>query len=64
MRWAGHVAHMSERGGANKISLWKYNGKRTSERPRRTWENNTKMDLHEIGWEGVDWINLDQDRDQ
>jgi hypothetical protein len=39
-------------------------GKRPLERPRRRWENNTRMDLREIGWGGVDWIDLAQDRDQ
>jgi hypothetical protein len=28
------------------------------------WENNTKMDLKEIVFEGLEWINLDHDRDQ
>jgi hypothetical protein len=31
---------------------------------RRRWEDNIKMDLREIGWEGVDWLHLAQDRDQ
>jgi hypothetical protein len=33
-------------------------------RPRRRWEDNSRMDLRKIGWEGVDWIHLAQDRDQ
>jgi hypothetical protein len=33
-------------------------------RPRRRWENNIRMDLGEIGWGDMDWIDLDQDRDQ
>jgi hypothetical protein len=33
-------------------------------RPRRRWENNIKMDLREIGWDGIDWIDLAEDRDQ
>jgi hypothetical protein len=33
-------------------------------RPRHRWEDIIKMDLREIGWEGVDWIHLAQDRDQ
>jgi hypothetical protein len=28
------------------------------------WEDNIKMDLREIGWGGMDWIHLAQDRDQ
>ena len=31
-------------------------------RPRRGWEDNIKMDLHEMGCGGMDWIELDQDR--
>ena len=33
-------------------------------RPRRRWENNIKMDLHEVGSRGMDWIELAQDRDR
>jgi hypothetical protein len=33
-------------------------------RPRRRWVDYIKMDLREIGWDGVDWIELAQDRDQ
>jgi hypothetical protein len=32
--------------------------------PRNRWEDNIRMDLREIGWEGVKWICLAQDRDQ
>jgi len=32
--------------------------------PRRIWEDNIRMDLGEIGWEGVDWIHLAHDNDQ
>jgi hypothetical protein len=30
----------------------------------RRWEDNIKMDLQEVGWGGMDWINLAQDRDR
>jgi len=33
-------------------------------RPRRGWEDNTKMDLQEMGCGGVNWIDLYQDRDR
>ena len=33
-------------------------------RPRRKWEDNIKMDLHEVGCGGMDWIELAQDRDR
>jgi hypothetical protein len=39
-------------------------GKRPLGRPRRRWVNNIKMDLSEIGWDGMEWIDLTQDRDQ
>jgi hypothetical protein len=49
---------------AYKILLGKPEGKRSLGRPNRTWEDNIRMDLREIGYEGVEWINLAQDRDQ
>jgi hypothetical protein len=42
----------------------KLEGKRPLGRPRRRWVDNIKMDLVEIGWGGLDWICLAQDRDQ
>jgi hypothetical protein len=39
-------------------------GRRPLGRPRRRWGDNIKMDLREIGWGGMDWINLAQDRDR
>jgi hypothetical protein len=39
-------------------------GNRPLERPRRRWEDNIRMDLGEIGWGGIGWIDLAQDRDQ
>jgi len=39
-------------------------GKRPLGRPRRRWEANIKMDFQEVGYEGMDWIELAQDRDR
>jgi hypothetical protein len=39
-------------------------GKRPLRRPRRRWVDNIKMNLREIGWGGMGWIDLTQDRDQ
>jgi hypothetical protein len=39
-------------------------GNRPLGRPRHSWEDNTKMELQEIGCEGMDWIELAQDRDR
>jgi hypothetical protein len=38
--------------------------KRPLGRPRRSWVYNIKMDLREIGWDGMDWIDLAKDRDR
>jgi len=38
-------------------------GKRPLGRPRRRWEDNNEMDLQEVEWGGMDWIELAQDRD-
>jgi hypothetical protein len=42
----------------------KSEGKRPLGRPRREWVHNIKMDLREIGWGVIDWIDVTQDRDQ
>jgi hypothetical protein len=39
-------------------------GRRPLGRPRRRWLDNIKMDLSDIEWGGMDWIDLAQDRDQ
>jgi hypothetical protein len=39
-------------------------GKSPLTRLRRTWLDSIKIDLREIGWDGMDWIDLAQDRDQ
>jgi hypothetical protein len=64
MRWAGHVARMGEKRNAKRILVGRPEGKRQLERSRRRWVNHIKMDLREIGWEGVDWIDMAQDRNQ
>jgi hypothetical protein len=62
MRWAGHVAHMGEGRNVYRVLVGKPEGKRPLKRPRRRWEDGIKMDLREIGWGGVEWIHLAQDR--
>jgi hypothetical protein len=49
---------------ANRILVGKPEGKRPLGRPRRRWVDNIKMYLGEIGWDGREWIELAQDRDQ
>jgi hypothetical protein len=64
MRWAGHVALMGEKRNESRLLVGKPEGKRPLGRPRRRWVENIKIDLLEIGWGGVDWIGLAQDRDK
>jgi hypothetical protein len=43
---------------AYKILVEKTEGKRPIGRPRRRWEDNIRMNVREIGWEGMDWMRL------
>ena len=63
-RWAGHVARLWERRGVNRVLVGKHEGKRPLERPRRSSEDNIKMDLQVVGCWGLDWIELVEDRDR
>jgi hypothetical protein len=64
MRWAGHVARMGETRHEYRILVGKPEGKRPLGRPRCRWVGNFKLELRDIGWDGTDWIDLAQDRDQ
>jgi hypothetical protein len=64
MRWAGHVARMRAKRNPYRILVGKPVGKRPLGRPSRRWVDNIKIDLGEIGWDGMDWIDLAQDRDK
>ena len=63
MKWAGHVAHMGEGRGVDRVLVGKPEGKRPLGKPRRRWEDNIKIDLREVGGCG-DWMELAQDRDK
>jgi hypothetical protein len=39
-------------------------GRRPLERPKHRWEDNIKMDIQEVGWGGMDWTDMAQDRDR
>jgi hypothetical protein len=64
MELAGLVARMGKMRNAYKMLVRKPEERRPFERPRRRWENNIRIDLSVIGWGGVDWMHLAQDRDQ
>jgi hypothetical protein len=55
---------MGEVRGAYNILVGRPEGRRPLGRPRCRWEDNIKVDLREIGFGGVDWIHLAQDRDR
>jgi hypothetical protein len=63
MRWVGHVARMGEGRNVFRVLVVKPEGKGPLERPRCRWKDGIKMDLREIGWEGLEWIHLAEDRD-
>jgi hypothetical protein len=54
----------STKRNAYRILAGKPEGKRPLGRPRRRWVDNIKMDLREIGWDEVDWIDIAQYGDQ
>jgi hypothetical protein len=64
MRWTGHVARNGEKGNAYRLLVGKPEGRRPLGRPRRRWLDNIMMDLVELRWGDVDWIDLAQDRDR
>jgi hypothetical protein len=55
---------MRDMKNAYKVLVGKPEGKRPLGRPGRKWDDNIRMNLRNIGWEGVDCIHLAQDRDQ
>jgi hypothetical protein len=49
---------MGEREGAERVLVGKPEGRRLLGRPRRRWENNIRVDIRELGWGVMDWIDL------
>jgi hypothetical protein len=63
MRWAGHVVRVEKR-NAFRI-FWKvHKESEPVERPRHRRKDSIKLDLRDLGWDGMDWIYLAQDMDQ
>jgi hypothetical protein len=61
--WKVHVARMGETINAYSSLVGKPEG-RSPGRPRRRWKDNIRMDLRDMGREGVDWLHLAYDKDQ
>jgi len=55
---------MGDRRDVYRVLVGKPEETRPLGRPRRRWEDNIKMDIQEVGCEGMDWIELAQDRDR
>jgi hypothetical protein len=55
---------MEETRNTYRILVGNPEGKRPLGRPRRRWVDNIKINLREIKWDGMDWIDLAQDWDQ
>jgi len=58
MRWTENEARMGDIKNAYKILVGKYEWKIPLERPTRRWEDNFRINLRGVGWEGVDWMHL------
>jgi hypothetical protein len=63
MRWTGHVARIEEKMKAYKLEIGKPQVKRSLGRPRHR-RVDIKAAFAEIGWSGVDWIEVAQYRDK
>ena len=64
LRWAGHVECMGEGSGVYRFLVGKPEGKRPMGRPKRSWDDNIRLDLQEVGCGYMDWTGLAQDRDR
>jgi hypothetical protein len=55
---------MGDKRGAYKFMVGRPEGKRPLERPRHRWKDNTKIDIQEVRWGDMDWIDLAQETDR
>jgi hypothetical protein len=60
----GARSRYGEMRGAYRILVGRPEGRRPLGRPRSRWKDNIKIDLQEMGWVGMDWIELAQGRDR
>ena len=64
MRWAGHVPHRRDKTGEYRVLVGRPDGKSPLGRPRCIWDDIINMDLQVVGWGGMYWIVLAQDRER
>jgi hypothetical protein len=64
MRWAADEARMGAQGNTYRILVGKPEGKGLLRRTRRRWVDNVKIDLREIEWCSMEWIDMTQDKHQ
>jgi hypothetical protein len=57
------MAYMGEKRGAFRVLVGRVEERRPLGRPRNRWEDDIKIDLVEVRWEGVDWVDLVQDKE-
>jgi hypothetical protein len=62
LRWTRHVVRKGTKRNGYMILVGKPEGKRPLGRPRRRWMDNNNMDLGEVEWYGMNWIDVAQDR--
>ena len=62
--WAGLLVRVGERRGIYVVFVGENCGKEPHGQPRRRWEDSIKMDLQEVGFMGMDCVELAQDRDR
>jgi len=64
IKWAGHIALIGESRSVYRVLVGKPEEKSPLGRPKIRWEYNIKMDLQEVGFGDMDWIDMSQDRDR
>jgi hypothetical protein len=64
VRWVGHAARVGEMKNAYIILAGNPEGKRPFGKSRCGREVNIRMDLRKVGWKGVDWMHMAEDKDQ
>jgi len=60
IRWVGHVTRMRERRDVYRVLVGKPERKSVLGRPRLRWEDNIEVDLQDVGFGGMDWIDMAQ----